>query len=221
MRAPWVYRGFADRAIYATHSRMRDDGPPDPAGGDAPATPSSRTESAGAHGVGDAGGRGSPGRRDAETLSIAIGARQRELTDMARRRREAGAPAADERRVRRTRARPPWRAGAIALLALVGGTGGIAGFYWALSAVTPDPPGRAGKTAPALSKSERETVERLLARLDFRVGPIDGRIDATTRAAIRRYRQYQGIPSADGRPTPRLLDNLRDVAALTDAGGDD
>jgi hypothetical protein len=193
---------------------MRDDGSPPTARSDASDPGAAPTADSGA---GRARSRAEAGRRtrlDPEALSVAIGARQRDLAEIADRRPDVSAsPPAP-------RARPgggAWRRVAAAVLAAVVVGAGVAGFYRALAIVTADAPAPASGRESLLSKQERATIERLLARLDFRVGAIDGRIDPRTRAAIRRYRRYQGIPVQQGRPTPRLLDNLRAVAAL--AGG--
>jgi len=199
---------------------MRDDGPSDPAGRISKDADGSPEADARARHVGDRDAGRARRRLDPEALSVAIGARRRELVAMAERRRAAAAPDADRgRKSGRVRARRFRRDAAAASFLVILVAGGIAGFYWGLGIVAPEPPGSGADPAPTLSTGELQTVERLLARLDFRVGAIDGRIDPRTRAAIRRYRRYQGLPTQQGRPTPRLLANLRDVAALT--GADD
>jgi peptidoglycan hydrolase-like protein with peptidoglycan-binding domain len=74
-----------------------------------------------------------------------------------------------------------------------------------------------GEPANRLSAAERRAVERTLARLDFAPGPVDGRIDAATEEAIRRFQKMAGL-SVDGRATQALLAELKAVAApLEDA----
>lgn len=158
---------------------------------------------------------------DPEALSIAIGARREAL--------ERGAPAET---AQDTRARPavsvrgraarraavPWRGiGAVAgiLLLVVTASGAV---YWAVPRMVPGSPGAAeapaNEASHALTRAQRREVERLLKRLDFRVGAVDGRIDPRTRAALLRYRRYQGMTAPHARVTPELLRELRAVAEL-------
>lgn len=65
----------------------------------------------------------------------------------------------------------------------------------------------------ALSRAERRDVERHLGAMDFAVGRIDGRIDAKTQLAIRRFQEVAGL-NVDGRASRDLLDELRGVAGL-------
>jgi uncharacterized protein with PIN domain len=108
----------------------------------------------------------------------------------------------------------------VLLLAAVAG----AGVYWAVPRLALGPPRVSEPPATAapddLTRAERRRVERLLKRLDFRVGAVDGRIDARTRAAIARYRRFQGAADRHGRATPALLADLRAVAALADGAGE-
>ncbi len=162
---------------------------------------------------------------DPEALSIAIGAR-REALDAAFR-AQADRPERARRNVQRrapslataTRAGLWRQAGAVAAVCLSVVAAG-SGVYWAIPRLALGPPGAAEPTAtdPAgdLTRAERRRVERLLARLDFRTGPVDGRIDARTRAAIARYRRFQGAADPHGRATPALLADLRAVAALAE-----
>lgn len=190
------------------------------------ARPSGAARSSAAGGT-DAGAERPSGRRrpseDPEGLSVAIGARQQELAAMAARRQDVDAPPSRAKiRMRGwDRARTPASRAAVLALAILGAAAAVAGLYRGLPALMLDSPSSRAfdrRADAALSRAERERVERLLARLDFRVGAVDGRIDATTRAAIERYRRYQGVPPRNGRPTRRLLEDLREVAALTPAG---
>lgn len=160
---------------------------------------------------------------DPEALGIAIGAR-REALD--------AAAAADLPHAQRetpdhndaAQRTPTWRqAAAIAavllMLAVAGG-----GVYWAVPRLALGPPDVAQSPAPdaaarTLTRAEKRRVERLLKRLDFRVGAVDGRIDARTRAALIRYRRYQGVADPHARLTPNLLADLRAVAARVDGNG--
>jgi Flp pilus assembly protein TadD len=69
----------------------------------------------------------------------------------------------------------------------------------------PDAPASAG-----LSRADRREIERLLARFDFAPGPVDGRIDGRSRAAIRKFQKIAGL-DATGQPSPALLTELREV----------
>ena len=78
----------------------------------------------------------------------------------------------------------------------------------------------AGLSAPAagaeLSVAELTEMERLLARLNFDPGQIDGVVDEWTRTAVRLYQKFAALP-ADGVPSAALLAELRQIAqALVD-----
>lgn len=62
--------------------------------------------------------------------------------------------------------------------------------------------------ARPLSRDEKTELQRLLARLGFDPGPIDGMVGPSTRAAIRRYQRHVGDP-ADGFASQALLAELR------------
>ena len=72
----------------------------------------------------------------------------------------------------------------------------------------------AGLSAPAagaeLSVAELTEMERLLARLNFDPGQIDGVVDEWTRTAVRLYQEFAALP-VDGVPSPVLLAELRQV----------
>ncbi len=78
----------------------------------------------------------------------------------------------------------------------------------------------AGLSAPAagaeLNVAELTEMERLLARLNFDPGQIDGVVDEWTRTAVRLYQKFAALP-ADGVPSAALLAELRQIAqALVD-----
>jgi hypothetical protein len=64
-----------------------------------------------------------------------------------------------------------------------------------------------------VTAEEREELERLLARLGFFPGPIDGVIDDKSRTAIRGYQDFAALP-VDGEPSAALLAELRGLAQL-------
>lgn len=68
--------------------------------------------------------------------------------------------------------------------------------------------------ASALDRRGRREVERLLAALKLPVGPVDGHIDSRAQAAIRSYRQMQGLPPEPATATRALLEDLRQVVAF-------
>ncbi|RMD62739.1 MAG: hypothetical protein D6826_06665, partial [Alphaproteobacteria bacterium] len=70
--------------------------------------------------------------------------------------------------------------------------------------------GQAATDPTPLQPPEIEELERLLARLKFDPGPIDGIIDERTRTAIRLYQEFAVLP-VDGEPTAALLAELRAV----------
>ena len=53
-------------------------------------------------------------------------------------------------------------------------------------------------------------VQRQLASLGYRPGPVDGKVGARTRSAIEAFQQAENLPQ-DGRVTARLLDQLATV----------
>lgn len=59
-----------------------------------------------------------------------------------------------------------------------------------------------------LNRSERMELQTLLSRHNYDVGNADGIIGTNTRNAIRAAQQSLGWP-ADGYPTPKLLEGLR------------
>ncbi len=163
---------------------------------------------------------------DPEALRIAIGARCEALEAAAGTQTPAHAPDRPDTsgQGRAGRYTTRWRhAAALAGVLLLAAVAG-AGVYWTVPRLALGPPQASEPLATAapdaLTRAERRRVERLLKRLDFRVGAVDGRIDARTRAALRRYRRYQGMVAPHGRVTPALLADLRAVAALADGAGE-
>ena len=67
--------------------------------------------------------------------------------------------------------------------------------------------------AVELSDKEADEIENLLAALKFDPGPVDGLVDARTRAAIRIYQEFAALP-VDGEPSAALLRELRQVVQL-------
>jgi membrane-bound lytic murein transglycosylase B len=60
----------------------------------------------------------------------------------------------------------------------------------------------------ALSRSEKEEMQRMLTALGFDTQGTDGVVGPNTRAAIRAFQARQGLP-ADGNDSAALLDALR------------
>ncbi len=69
--------------------------------------------------------------------------------------------------------------------------------------------------APALPREPGDAgireIERLLQRLSFTPGPVDGTLDPATQEAIREYEATAGLP-VTGLPSESLLDELRAVS---------
>lgn len=65
----------------------------------------------------------------------------------------------------------------------------------------------AGSSAPSNAQTVRG-VQSGLARLGFDPGPADGVAGAKTRAAIRNYQHYYGLP-VDGRPSQELAAHIQ------------
>ncbi|HEX6119373.1 MAG TPA: peptidoglycan-binding domain-containing protein [Dongiaceae bacterium] len=74
----------------------------------------------------------------------------------------------------------------------------------------------AGDRVPALTLPELSEIESLLDLLGFPPGPVDGVMDAQSKAAIRDFQVTAGI-RIDGKPSIALLDDLR--AAHAELGG--
>lgn len=70
-----------------------------------------------------------------------------------------------------------------------------------------------------MSREALYEIERLLAKLDFKPGTVDGWIDKRTRAAIREFQKIAGL-DVTGQPSEDLLTELRVVAARIDGKGD-
>lgn len=81
------------------------------------------------------------------------------------------------------------------------------------------PSGRGQRVAPAWGLDDGELIEmeRMLARLDLAPSRVDGIVDQRTRHAIRLYQQFAGLP-VDGKPSPALLTDMREVVRLMDGG---
>lgn len=60
-------------------------------------------------------------------------------------------------------------------------------------------------------------MQRLLAKLDLSPGPADGVLGQKTVEAIRLYQRFAGLP-VDGKPTPDLLKDLRQVVGAMAPG---
>lgn len=63
----------------------------------------------------------------------------------------------------------------------------------------------------ALSRQDIMEIQRLLGRLGYGTGGVDGIAGENTRQAIRTFQQRSGLP-ADGYPSQQLLERLRTVA---------
>jgi lytic murein transglycosylase len=61
---------------------------------------------------------------------------------------------------------------------------------------------------PSLKMEQISDLQRLLARRGYKVGEIDGKVGAQTRAAVRQAQMKVGLP-ADSYPTAELIDRLR------------
>lgn len=71
--------------------------------------------------------------------------------------------------------------------------------------------------AGGLAAEEAMELERLLAALELAPGPVDGKIDAATTAAVKAFQEMAGLPP-DGKATPALLEELRAVAGPLGVG---
>lgn len=69
-----------------------------------------------------------------------------------------------------------------------------------------------------LSPAGIVNLQRLLAKLDLSPGPADGVIGKRTIEAIKLYQRFAGLP-VDGKPTPDLLKDLRQVVGAMSPGG--
>ncbi len=67
-----------------------------------------------------------------------------------------------------------------------------------------------------LTRTEKEELQRLLARQGFDPGPVDGKVGSKTRAAIRDFQKKQRVP-ADGYANFALLERARKAAGVTGA----
>ncbi len=67
---------------------------------------------------------------------------------------------------------------------------------------------RPKRDIPVLSQDEAKDLQRMLVKRGFEVGEIDGKIGASSRAAIKATQVKLGLP-ADSYPTPELLAAMR------------
>jgi hypothetical protein len=67
------------------------------------------------------------------------------------------------------------------------------------------------RDARPLSRDQKEELQRLLIRLGFDPGPVDGKVGPSTRAAIREYQRSRSAP-ADGFASVALLEEMRRLA---------
>jgi hypothetical protein len=70
------------------------------------------------------------------------------------------------------------------------------------------PVGRGRRDIPSLDAKQTFELQRLLARHGYKVGEIDGKIGAQTRAAVRAAQMKLSLP-ADSYPTADLIQRLR------------
>lgn len=70
------------------------------------------------------------------------------------------------------------------------------------------------KTAPKddknLSRTELKELQNLLNRLGYSAGVADGILGSNTRSALRAFQKAKKLP-ADGHPTPKILNKLRNL----------
>jgi membrane-bound lytic murein transglycosylase B len=62
----------------------------------------------------------------------------------------------------------------------------------------------------ALSRNDIMEIQRILRRLGYETGGVDGLVGESTREAIRSFQQQASL-RADGHPSAELLDRLRAV----------
>lgn len=62
-----------------------------------------------------------------------------------------------------------------------------------------------------LTRTQKEELQRLLIRMGFDPGPVDGKVGSKTRVAIRGFQKKQGVP-ADGYANIELLNRARNAA---------
>ncbi|MGZ3710362.1 MAG: lytic murein transglycosylase [Bdellovibrionota bacterium] len=70
--------------------------------------------------------------------------------------------------------------------------------------------GRGNGTVTPLSIAQVTEIQKILARLGFQVGAVDGKLGNGTRAAIKQAQLRVGLP-ADSYPTVELLEKLRAI----------
>jgi hypothetical protein len=80
--------------------------------------------------------------------------------------------------------------------------------YFATRLAGAPPVGRGRGNIPSLDHKQAFELQRLLARRGYKVGEIDGKIGAQTRAAVRAAQMKFRMP-ADSYPTAELIDRLR------------
>ena len=64
-----------------------------------------------------------------------------------------------------------------------------------------------------MTADDLRELEELLAKLEFAPGKVDGVVDEETRAALRLFQEFAGLP-IDGEPSPALLEELREVVGM-------
>ena len=67
---------------------------------------------------------------------------------------------------------------------------------------------RGRKGIPSIDTKQAFELQQLLAKRGYKVGEIDGKIGAATRAAVRQAQMRYKLP-ADSYPTAELIDRLR------------
>ena len=80
--------------------------------------------------------------------------------------------------------------------------------YYATRLAGAPPMLRGRRDIPSLKAEQISELQRLLAQRGYKVGEIDGKIGAATRAAVRAAQMRLKLP-ADSYPTDELLDRLR------------
>ena len=80
--------------------------------------------------------------------------------------------------------------------------------YFATRLAGAPPVSKGNGPVSALDYNQIMELQKILTRMGFDVGKIDGKLGAASRAAVKQVQIKFGMP-ADSWPTPELLDRLR------------